>query len=158
MKSSQILTRIAYVVLLVFALGCAANKPSVQSPPPQPAAQTAKPSVIEKVSFTEEPRYTRIVVAASEPVAPPFYKLLSDPLRIVIDVPNADLRQIKGPIRVDNGTIQDIVVTQFDDKGRVEIGLTQMANYNLSKEGNTLLIDVERVKRVAEAKEAPKED
>jgi len=158
MKSSQILTRIAYVVLLVFALGCAANKPSVQSPPPQPAAQTAKPSVIEKVSFTEEPRYTRIVVAASEPVAPPFYKLLSDPLRIVIDVPNADLRQIKGPIRVDNGTIQDIVVTQFDDKGRVEIGLTQMANYNLSKEGKTLLIDVERVKRVEEVKEAPKED
>jgi type IV pilus assembly protein PilQ len=59
---------------------------------------------------------------------------------------------------VENGTIGEITATQYDDKGRIEIGLTQVANYNISKEDRNLIIDVEKVKKAAEAKEVRKEE
>jgi type IV pilus assembly protein PilQ len=140
--------------LLLFAVSCATKKTTVQTPPPETQAKMAKASVIQKITFAEEENYTRIHIEGSETMAPPFYKLLTDPLRIAIDVPNIDLKQIKGPIKVENGTIGEILTTQYDDKGRIEIGLTQVANYNISKEDKNLIIDIEKVKKAAEVKEA----
>jgi type IV pilus assembly protein PilQ len=130
----------------------------MQTPKPDIPAPVAKVSTIQKVSFTEEENYTRIQIEGSEIIAPPFYKLLSDPLRIAIDVPNIDLRQIKSPIKIENGTINEVLTTQYDDKGRIEIGLIQMTNYNISKEERNLIIDVEKVKKIAVAGEAKKEE
>jgi len=154
MKSSRLFRMFVWGGLLLFAMSCAAKKTTVQTPPPETQAKMAKASVIQKITFAEEENYTRIHIEGSETMAPPFYKLLTDPLRIAIDVPNIDLRQIKGPIKVENGTIGEILTTQYDDKGRVEIGLTQVANYNISKEDKNLIIDIEKVKKAAEVKEA----
>jgi type IV pilus assembly protein PilQ len=117
-----------------------------------------KVSTIQKISFTEEGNYTRIQIEGSETIAPPFYKLLTDPLRISIDVPNIDLKQIKSPLKIDNGTIGEVLTTQLDDKGRIEISLVQMTNYNISKEEKDLFIDIEKVRKVEEAKEVKKEE
>ena len=158
MKSSYLLKMISLVVILFFAISCASKKPSIQAPPPEPHAKVIKTSIIQKISFVEEENYTRIHIEGSETIAPPFYKLLTDPLRIAIDVPNIDLKQIKGPVKVDNGTIGEIAATQYDDKGRIEIGLAQMTNYNISKEDKNLIIDIEKLKKSAEVKgEAIKE-
>jgi type IV pilus assembly protein PilQ len=146
------------VVLLVFIAGCASKGALTQTPKPDTSAPAVKVSTIQKVSFTEEENYTRIQIEGSEPIAPPFYKLLSDPLRITIDVPNIDLKQIKSPLRIENGTIGDVLTTQYDDKGRIEISLLQMTNYNISNEDKDLIIDVEKVKKVEEAKEVKKEE
>src|SRR4030043_2124846 len=154
MKSSRLFKMFVWGGLLLFAMSCAAKKTTVQTPPPETQAKMAKASVIQKISFAEEENYTRIHIEGSEPMAPPFYKLLTDPLRIAIDVPNIDLKQIKGPIKVENGTIGEILTTQYDDKGRIEIGLTQVANYNISKEDKNLIIDIEKIKKAAEVKEA----
>jgi len=154
MKSSRLFRMFVWGGLLLFAMSCAAKKTTVQTPPPETQAKMAKASVIQKITFAEEENYTRIHIEGSETMAPPFYKLLTDPLRIAIDVPNIDLRQIKGPIKVENGTIGEILTTQYDDKGRVEIGLTQVANYNISKEDKNLIIDIEKVRKAAEVKEA----
>jgi type IV pilus assembly protein PilQ len=117
-----------------------------------------KVSTIQKISFIEEENYSRIQMEGSETLEPPFYKLLSDPLRIAIDVPNIDLKQIKEPIKIDSGTVSEVLTTQFDDKGRIEIGLTQMTNYNIFKEDKILIIDIEKVKKIAEVKEEAKEE
>src|SRR4030043_1480052 len=154
MKSSQLFRMFVWGGLLLFAMSCATKKPPVQPPPPETQAKMAKASVIQKITFAEEENYTRIHIEGSETMAPPFYKLLTDPLRIAIDVPNIDLKQIKGPIKVENGTIGEILTTQYDDKGRIEIGLAQVANYNISKEDKNLIIDIEKEKKVAEVKEA----
>jgi type IV pilus assembly protein PilQ len=140
--------------LVLFAISCAAKKTTVQTPPPETEAKMAKVSVVQKITFAEGENYTRIHIEGSETMAPPFYKLLTDPLRIAIDVPNIDLKQIKGPIKVENGTIGEILTTQYDDKGRIEIGLTQVANYNISKEDKNLIIDIEKVRKAAEVSEA----
>jgi type IV pilus assembly protein PilQ len=149
---------IPWVGILLLVGSCASRKASIQTPPTEAQTKVIKVSTIQKISFIEEENYTRINIEGSETIAPPFYKLLTDPLRIAIDVPNIDLKQIKGPIKVDNGTIGEIVATQYDDKGRIEIGLAQMANYNISKEDKNLIIDVEKVKKAAEAREAQKEE
>ena len=158
MKRAQILNMAAGVVFLLLMTGCATEKSLMQAPKPDTSAPVAKVSTIQKISFTEEENYTRIQIEGSDPIAPPFYKLLSDPLRIAIDVPNIDLKQVKSPLKIENGTIGDVLTTQYDDKGRIEIGLLQMTNYNISNEEKDLIIDVEKVKKVEEAKEAKKEE
>jgi type IV pilus assembly protein PilQ len=158
MKSSQILKMIFCIGFLIFITGCATEKAVMQTPNPEPSAPVVKASTIEKVSFSEEENYTRIQIEGAQAIAPPFYKLSSDPLRIVIDVPNIDLKQIKSPLKIDNGTIGEMLATQYDDKGRIEISLVQMTNYNISKEEKKLVIDIEKVKKVVEAKEVKKEE
>jgi type IV pilus assembly protein PilQ len=158
MKSNLTLKTISLIIFLLFANSCATTSSLVQSSQPDTSARVAKASIIQRILFIEEENYTRIRIEGSEPIAPPFYKLLSDPLRISIDVPNIDLNQIKEPIKIDNGTITEILTTQYDEKGRIEIGLTQMANYNIAKEDKNLIIDVEKVKRAAEAEEVKKEE
>jgi type IV pilus assembly protein PilQ len=130
----------------------------VQTPPADIPSKVVKVSTIQKISFIEGENYSRIQMEGSETLEPPFYKLLSDPLRIAIDVPNIDLKQIKEPIKIDSGTVSEVLTTQFDDKGRIEIGLTQMTNYNIFKEDKILIIDIEKVKKIAEVKEEAKEE
>ncbi|MEW6376175.1 MAG: type IV pilus secretin PilQ [Thermodesulfobacteriota bacterium] len=161
MKPSPMLKMISLVVFLIFANGCATKNTLVQTgQPPDTSGQSVKASLIQRISFTEEENYTRIHIEGTDTIAPPFYKLMSDPLRIAIDVPNIDLSQVKEPIKINNGTIGDVIATQYDDKGRIEIGLAQMTNYNISKEDKNLIIDIEKVKKVAEAevKEVQKEE
>jgi len=158
MRRSQIPNMTMAVVFLLFIAGCASKNAVVQTPKPDTSAPVAKVSTIQKISFTEEQNYTRIQIEGSEPIAPAFYKLLSDPLRIAIDVPNIDLKQIKSPLRIENGTIGNVLTTQYDDKGRIEISLLQMTNYNISNEEKDLIIDVEKVKKVEEAKGVKKEE
>jgi type IV pilus assembly protein PilQ len=158
MKSFQTLKAFSFVLFLLFINSCATHNALIQTQLPDIPAPVAKASIIQKISFIEEENYTRILIEGSENIAPPFYKLLSDPLRIAIDVPNIDLKQIKDPLTIDNGTIGEVLSTQYDDKGRIEISLAQMANYNISKEDKNLIIDIEKMKTVAEAKEAKKEE
>jgi len=158
MRRSQILNMTVGVIFLLFMASCASKTAVTQTPKPDTSAPVVKVSTIQKISFAEEENYTRIQIEGSEPIAPPFYKLLSDPLRIAIDVPNIDLKQIKSPLRIENGTIGDVLTTQYDDKGRIEISLLQMTNYNISNEEKDLIIDVEKVKKVGEPKEVKKEE
>jgi len=158
MKRSQILKMTFLVVFLLFVTGCATENALKQAPQPNAPVPAVKVSTIQKISFTEEENYTRIQIEGSETIAPPLYKLLTDPLRISIDVPNIDLKQIKGPLKIDNGTIGEVLTTQLDDKGRIEISLVQMTNYNISKEEKDLFIDIEKVRKVEEAKEVKKEE
>jgi type IV pilus assembly protein PilQ len=158
MRHSRILRVSLGVMLLLFMTNCAAEKPLTQSPKPTPPAPAATVSVIQKISFNEEENYTRIRIEGSETIGPPFYKLLTEPLRIAIDVPNIDLKEIKIPLKIENGTVGEVVATQFDDRGRIEIFLAQMTNYNISKDEKNLVIDIEKVKKVSEVKEDKKEE
>ena len=158
MRHSRILGITFGLILLLFLTNCATEKPLTQTSEPITPAPAAKVSVIQKISFNEEENYTRIRIEGSETIGPPFYKLLTEPLRIAVDVPNIDLREIKSPLRIENGTIGEVVTTQFDDRGRIEISLAQMTNYNISKDEKNLIIDIEKVRRAAEVVEAKKEE
>jgi type IV pilus assembly protein PilQ len=118
-----------------------------------PETMKGVPIKIKEISFREEPNYTRVIIEGSEPLKYTFFKLLTDPLRIAIDVPKGEFGDIPVPIEVNNGTLTQIDIGQFEGKGRVEIGLTQTVNYNITKLENQLFVDVERVGVLEKVKE-----
>jgi len=123
MRHSRILKVAFGVIFLLFLTNCASEKPLTQTAKPMTPAPVAKVSVIQRITFNEEENYTRVRIEGSEPIGPPFYKLLTEPLRIAIDVPNIDLKEIKSTLKIENGTIGEVMTTQFYDRGRIEIGL-----------------------------------
>jgi hypothetical protein len=125
-------------IFLISLLACATDRTVTQPPPTPVPSQGVVTSILQTLTHSEESGYTRIRLEGSEPISPPIDQVLPNPLRIVIDLPNADLRKVKEPIKIDNGTVGELWVTQYDDKGRVEIHLTQAANYNISREGRMM--------------------
>jgi type IV pilus assembly protein PilQ len=117
-----------------------------------PETMEGAPIRIDGISFREEPSYTRVIIEGSEPLKYTFFKLLTDPLRIAIDIPAGEFEDISAPIQVNNGTLTQIDIGQYEGKARIEIGLTKTVNYNITKVEQKLFVDVERA-TVAEAAE-----
>jgi type IV pilus assembly protein PilQ len=138
------------LIFSIYALGSCARGPTKLI---GPETMKGVPVKIKEISFREEPNYTRVTIEGSEPLKYTFFKLLTDPLRIAIDVPNGEFEEIAVPIEVNNGTLTQIDVAQLEGKGRVEIGLTQTVNYNITKVEKKLFVDVERAGVLIEAKE-----
>jgi type IV pilus assembly protein PilQ len=113
--------------------------------PVTPEMAEGPPIKIQEISFREEPTYTRVIVEGSEPLKYTFFKLLTDPLRIAIDIPSGQFEDIPVPIEVNNGTLTQIDIGQYEGKGRIEIGLTRTVNYNITKVEKKLFVDVERL-------------
>jgi hypothetical protein len=113
------------------------------------------PIKITDINFREEPTYTRVIIEGSEPLKYTFFKLLTDPLRIAIDIPNGQFEDIPVPINVSNGTLTQIDIGQYEGKGRIEIGLTKTVNYNITKVEKKLFVDVERTGPVEVVGEKP---
>ena len=160
---SFLIFKTVFIALISLAISGCATGGDVVTPPSEslPAAVSvakANPSIIQKIAFKEEEKFTRIYIEGSETLPPPFYKLSQEPLRIVIDLPNIDLKQVKDGLKIDNGTISEVITTQYDDKGRIEIGLLQMTHYNISREDRNVFIDIEKVKKIVETKEIKKEE
>lgn len=162
MKSFLIFKTVFIALISLAISSCATGGDVIKTPSePSPAAVSvakANPSIIQKIAFKEEEKFTRIHIEGTETLPPPFYKLSQEPLRIVMDLPNIDLKQVKNGLKIDNGTISEVITTQYDDKGRIEIGLLQMTNYNISREDRSLFVDVEKVKKSVELKEVKKEE
>ena len=152
MRSDRLLRTLGFILFCLFAVSCATVTAPVVTPQGESTPEVARTPSIQKISFTEGAESTKIQIEAGEPFDPPFYGIASNPLRIVIDLPKIDVTGIKEPMRIENGTISEILTTQYDDKGRVEIGLLQMTNYNLSKEEKVLTVEIEKRRHVAQAR------
>ncbi|MDI6763565.1 MAG: type IV pilus secretin PilQ [Thermodesulfobacteriota bacterium] len=162
MKAFLIL-RVVFITLISLVISsCATGGDVIKTPseasPAAVSVAKANPSIIQKIAFKEEEKFTRIHIEGSETLPPPFYKLSQEPLRIVMDLPNIDLKQMKNGLKIDNGTISEVLTIQYDDKGRIEIVLLQMTHYNISREDRNVFIDIEKVKKIVEIKEVKKEE
>jgi len=162
MKAFLIFKTVFITLISLVISGCATGGDVIKTPsealPAAVSVAKANPSIIQKIAFKEEEKFTRIHIEGSETLPPPFYKLSQEPLRIVMDLPNIDLKQVKHGLKIDNGTISEVFTTQYDDKGRIEIGLLQMTHYNISREDKNVFIDIEKVKKAVETKEVKKEE
>ena len=93
MKSFRMVQVIISIVFLFLISSCSSHTALVQMAQPDPPGQGVKESVIQRISFTEQENHTSILIEGSETISPPFYKLMPDPTRVVIDIPNrADKR------------------------------------------------------------------
>jgi len=119
-----------------------------------------EPVTITDISFSEEEDYTRVTIEGSREVVYESLDLFEEPPRISVRIPDASF-DVMTPIGVNNGTVTEIVALRDGDSGRIDIGLVDKVNYNLTREANRLYVDIEKVegrKPVAAATPALAED
>ena len=116
---------------------------SFSQPPPEKNGTLS----IQKIEVTKTDKGSRVVIEGSRPFEYSATKL-ENPLRVVVDLPEAKLGKLAGPIEVQDGIVNVIRNSQIvgPDKigARVEVGLEQNVDYNLLIEGNVLYLDLAR--------------
>ncbi|MCA9558904.1 MAG: AMIN domain-containing protein, partial [Myxococcales bacterium] len=128
----------------------------------QAVAEEPVTNRLSAVEVRESDSATEVVVKGSAPPTFTVFKL-TDPVRLFVDISNADISAVPGPVEVDNGVVGDITTLQFDDDlvkvGRIIVGLEVDALYSVRQVGNDLVIKVDassrKAKRPAAVSAAP---
>ncbi|MDT8394965.1 MAG: type IV pilus secretin PilQ [bacterium] len=138
-------------VLVAFALafsGCAA-------PGSQMRASVEEAAVAGVVSVTGEelPDRVRLNIEGSTTLAYTVFRL-SEPLRLIVDLADADVTGLGEEIAVDLGNVSTVSPIQFDEDsgriGRLEISLVELWDYETSRSDGTIIIDFLKPVTVAE--------
>ncbi len=128
--------------------GCAATSPTTGK---EPGALVP----ISNIEPRETDGKTEIVVEGAGPLQQYTSFQLTEPLRLVVDITDADIRKFQEKIPVGKGAILDITPSQVDNIARLEIGLSQEADTKLYQENGKLVIEI--AKPSEEAKQAAPE-
>jgi hypothetical protein len=126
------------VTVLVPALGVAQSKRAAMAA----AANQAEPSVISKVKLTLVDGAPAVEITSDHPIIPMITKL-ENPLRLVIDLPNANMAAKQKEVDVKSDDIADIRLRQylmFPPVARVTIDLLKPLSYTAEPVGNKLTI------------------
>ncbi len=126
-----------FIVLIVPLHGCAGK--------PSPGKQPAQIVPINTIESRETDGKTEIVVEAAEPIQQYTSFQLTEPLRLIVDISDADIRELQNKIPVGKGPVEDIVPTQMDNIARLEIGLKQAADSKLYQSGGKLIIEIVKI-------------
>lgn len=130
-----------WAAVMASLVGCSARRgPEEPTLPPV----SKEPVTIWAITFSEEKDYTRVTIDGSRELIYESLELLEDPLRISVEIPNASLEVIT-PISVNDGTVTEIIAIKDGDRGRIDIGLADRVDYNITQEANRLYIDIEKV-------------
>ncbi|MEW6616180.1 MAG: type IV pilus secretin PilQ [Thermodesulfobacteriota bacterium] len=104
-------------------------------------------SKIQRLEISQEADRTKLTIQGLGAMSYTVFKL-ADPPKIVVDIPNADLGKLTGTIEAGNGIIDNINITKFDNKtgtvGRIEIALNKMADYEVAKDANRLVLYIKK--------------
>ncbi len=116
--------------------------PSFSQTPPANVAMS-----VTKIEVGSIPAGFRVTIDGTRPFEYAVTKAMN-PLRIIIDLPEALEGSFKDPIVVKNGTINTIFHKKNTHLGkpgaRIEIGLDQSVEYNVNSEGSRLFVDLGR--------------
>jgi hypothetical protein len=72
-------------------------------------------------------------------------------LRLVVDIPDTDVRNFKDPLNVDKGPVGTVTPSQMDNIARLEIGLTQPAEARVYQFNGQLIVEITRSVDTAKA-------
>ena len=107
-------------------------------------------NVVRSIDVHETADSTVVVIHGSANPTFTVFKLL-DPVRLFVDVANADIRSIGGTVDVDNGVVGQVGTLQFRNDetpvGRVIIGLDSESVYNVVAEGTDIKVIVDGAAR-----------
>lgn len=129
---------IVSMIILVFLAqvfsGCAAKSPAI--------GQAGAMVTITKIESRDADGKTEIVIEGSEPILQYTSFQLTEPLRLVVDVADADVRKLQEKIPVGKGAVVDISPSQMDNTARLEIGLNQTVDSKLYQAGGKLIVEI----------------
>ena len=114
-------------------------------------------TLIEKIRLEYEDDGEKIKIVGSTPIAYTAFKL-TDPERLIIDMPDVVFKDIISPITVHDGVVKEINTHTYPvtsgNIGRVEIEIEDDIEYGLEMKGNTLFVGLKK----EIVKEAPQEE
>jgi AMIN domain len=132
-----------FLIFLALMLhGCATTAPEPEKQGPQ--------VVLTKIEPREVDGKTEIAVEGTAPILQYTSFQLTEPLRLVIDIADADIGTLRDRLAVNQGAVTDITPSQKDNIARLEIGLTQAVESKVYQSDGRLV--VEFVKPAEEAK------
>jgi type IV pilus assembly protein PilQ len=145
------------IAIMVVVQGCASKAPAT--------APQAAPVVITKVEPRDIDGRTEIMIEGTGPLLQYTSFQLTDPLRLVVDIADADLGTLKDKISYKSGAVTEIAPSQKDTVARFEIGLSQAVDTKVNQLDGKLVVEVakpvvdaksaEESKQAAEIKPAP---
>jgi type IV pilus assembly protein PilQ len=145
MKYSQPRSMFWLMILISLALlmhGCAAKSPTAGN-------QQAPSVVINKIESRDVDGTTEIAIEGTEPILQYTSFQLTEPLRLVVDISDADVKKFQDKISVNKGAILDITPSQMDSIARLEIALSQAVDTKLYQASGKLIIEVAKPVEVA---------
>lgn len=119
--------------------------------PPAPDVGGAPLISINKIESREIDGKVELVIEGVEPILQYTSFQLTEPLRLVLDISDADISRFTERLVVNKDPVIDITPVQQDNIARLEIGLTQAVEARVSKEGERLVIEFD--KPIAAAKQ-----
>jgi type IV pilus secretin PilQ/predicted competence protein len=135
-----------FLISLVSVLhGCAAKAPETEKQGPQ--------VVLSKIEPREVDGKTEIIIAGNAPILQYTSFQLTEPLRLVVDIADADIGTLRDRLAVNQGAVADITPSQKDNIARLEIGLTHAVESKVYQSDGKLVIEF--IKPVEEAKTIP---
>jgi len=142
----------AYCLLLTayFFSGCATSKTESKkldnAASSQKVEEKADQSKREKAALTKvyaEPSadMVQLTIETTDPLQYTAFKL-NDPSRLIIDLSNVGLGDIKSPIKVERGVVGAVALHYFEQSNttRVEIGLSAPISHEISKPASNKII------------------
>jgi len=152
MKYAQPLKIWWLIILISFVSvlqGCASKTPAT-------AKQQGPLVVINKIEPRDIDGKAELTIEGTGPIQQYTSFQLTDPLRLVVDISDADLGTFKDKINVKSGAMNDITPSQKDNIARLEIGLSQAADTKVYQSDGKLMVEIakpgEAVKPTEEAK------
>ena len=152
MKYSQ--PRINWLIILVMLImtlqGCATTSPETSG--------TQQKTVLTKIEPRDVDGKTELVIEGSAPIQQYTSFQLNDPLRLVVDISDADIGAFQDKIAVNSGAVTEIMPSQKDNIARLEIALNQSVETKVNQLEGKLIVELakpEAAKPVEEVKTAP---
>ena len=137
MKHTQpikMLWLIIVIGLIAGVQGCSKKAPTTS---PQ-----ASPVVINKIEPRDIDGKTEITIEGTQAISQYTSFQLTEPLRLIVDIGDANLGTLKDTVSVKSGAVTDIVPRQMDNIVRLEIGLSQSVDTKVDTVDGKLIIDV----------------
>ncbi len=154
MKLAQQL-KTGWLIILVSLIAVTFAGCSKKAPVTQPQETLA---VINKIEPRDVNGKTEILFEGTAPLHQYTSFQLTEPLRLVVDIANADLGTLKDKINVMTGAVTEITPSQKDNIARFEIGLSQPVDTKINQQDGKLVVEVakadESAKPAAEIKPA----
>jgi len=120
---------------------------------PEAGKQQGTQVTINNIESRDMDGKTEIVIEGVDPILQYTSFQLTDPLRLVIDISDADISKFSSKIEVNRGAVIDIVPSQKDTIARLEIALSQAVDTKVYQAGGKLMVEL--AKPVEEAKVEP---
>lgn len=121
---------------------------------PQPEVQQ-NPKIIDVTYEMVEDHKIKIRVVTDSPIESYNYMTMTDPERLVVDLPYGKLAIGEQSIKVNSGGINAIRMGQNSERARTVIDVDKLVSYGFETDGNTLIIYARAEKSEQPQPEAP---